>query len=217
MLQSGRELFQLLRDAAWQLANEGAARDGARQLDDQHPVLPLSIDLDQDVGVAALLGWSEQQSGLEPGLWTAELELWRGGWHPFGLGGGLHPESYPLADREPASGRQHIRLWSGPSPISGTRAERSPSWRSAAIKVSAEVDTVRVGDRLISVPFHGYVAIAVRRGQPATVTALADGRQVDSINLGRGASELYGNMRRRGPDRWPFARPVSVTTPDHMT
>ena len=61
MLQGGRELFELVRDAAWQLANEGAAHDGVRQLDDQHPVIPLSIDLDQDVGAAVLLGWSEQR------------------------------------------------------------------------------------------------------------------------------------------------------------
>jgi hypothetical protein len=97
-----RELFEHLMNAAWQLANEGAPADVPRQLDDQHPVIPLSIDLNQVVGSAVLVSWSEQQSGLEPGLWTAHLELEQGRWHPFGFCGGVYPESYPVADREPS-------------------------------------------------------------------------------------------------------------------
>jgi hypothetical protein len=88
--------------------------------------------------------------------------------------------------------------------MSGTQPEPPPKWRAAAIKVSGEVDTIKIGDRLISVPFHGYLPITIRQGQPGTVTALADGRRVDSINLSRGAGELSRPRRRRGPDRWPF-------------
>jgi hypothetical protein len=199
-----QELMQGLRDAVMHFAATGTSGDVKRTLDSKQSVIPLSIDFDGDVAAAALLGWSEQDSGLEPTLWKADLERRRGDWVNLGFSGGLPPESYPLTDREPAmNAGRHIRLWAGPDSIP-VEHPRSPGWRSAAIKLSAEVDQVRVGDRIIRVPFHGYVAVAIRQGQPAVATALSGDRPVASIDLGRGAGELYRRMRHQAPGGWPL-------------
>lgn len=196
---------QHLRDASYLLAAHGPAGSAVRELDEENPVIPLGIDIDQDVATAALLGWSEQDSGYRPSLWTASIEQHEGDWVPYGLAGGLPPSEYPLTDR-PACSREglHIRLYAGPNPEHGSGRRSGPVWLSAALRVTAEVDRIRVGDRVLEVPFHGYVPVAVRNLENAVVTAFGDGSQLDTLDLRRGTRDLYRELRRRDPDGWPF-------------
>ena len=209
MQQDRQTVYEQLREAAYLLAVREPQSSVARELDDENPVIPLGIDIDADVATAALLGWSEQDSGFEPSLWMASIELQEGDWVPYGLSGGLSPFDYPLADRRPCSREGlHIRLYMGPGREDGLGQRAGPSWLSAALHVTAEVDSIRVGDRVLGVPFHGYVPIAVRDPENAVVTAFGNGSLLDTLDLRRGASELYRELRRRDPDEWPFkARP----------
>ena len=209
MQQDRLKLNEQLREAAYLLAVQGPPGSVARELDDENPVIPLGIDIDDDVATAALLGWSEQDSGYEPSLWMASIDQQDGDWLPYGMSGGLPPFDYPLADRRPSSREGlHMRLYMGPNLEHGLGPRPGPQWLSAALQVTAEVDSIRVGDRVLEVPFHGYVPIAVRDPENAVVTAFGDGSQLDTLDLRRGASALYRDLRRRDPDEWPFkARP----------
>ena len=209
MQQDRLTVNKQLREAAYLLAARGPQSSVARELDDENPVIPLGIDIDVDVAAAALLGWSEQDSGYEPSLWMASIDQQDGDWVPYGLSGGLSPFDYPLADRRPCSREGlYIRLYLGPNLENGFGPQPGPAWLSAALQVTAEVDSVRVGDRVLDVPFHGYVPIAVRDPENAVVTAFGNGSLVDTLDLRRGASELYRELRRRDLDEWPFkARP----------
>ena len=205
MQQDRLTVNKQLREAAYLLAVRGPQSSVVRELDDENPVIPLGIDIDADVATAALLGWSEQDSGFEPSLWMASIELQEGDWVPYGLSGGLSPFDYPLADRRPCSREGlHIRLYMGPGREDGLGQRAGPGWLSAALHVTAEVDSIRVGDRVLEVPFHGYVPIAVRDPENAVVTAFGNGLLLDTLDLRRDASELYRELRRRDPDEWPF-------------
>ena len=205
MQRDRQSLSKQLREAAYLLAVQGLPGSVARELSDESPVIPLGIDIDINVATAALLSRSEQDSGHEPSLWMASIDRQEGDWVPYGLGGGLPPSSYPLADR-PACSREglHLRLYMGPNLEHGFGRLPSPAWVSAALQVTAEVDSIRVGDRVLAVPFHGYVPIAIRDPANAVVTAFGDGAQLDTLDLRRDASELYRELRRRDPDGWPF-------------
>lgn len=198
-------LNEQLRSAARLLAARGLPASIARELDDENPVIPLGIDIDHDVATAALLGWSEQDSGYRPSLWTASIQQLDGDWVPYALGGGLPPSDYPLADR-PASSQEglHIRLYDGPNPERGPRRRSGPAWLSAAVQITAEVDRIQVGERVLEVPFHGYVPIAVRVRGSAVVTAFGDGLQLDTLDLRQAPLDLHRELRRRDPDGWPF-------------
>jgi hypothetical protein len=201
MRQDRTRLTAQLREASYLLAIQGPPGAIAHELDDENPVIPLGIDIDTDVATAALLGWSEQDSGYEPSLWTATIEQQEGDWVPCGLAGGLRPSDYPLADRRAcARGGIHIRLYMGPDLEHGFGRRPGPAWLSAALQVTAEVDSIRVGDRLLEVPFHGHIPIAVRDPENAVVTAFGDGSQLDTLDLRRGAPDLCRELRRRDPD-----------------
>ena len=203
--QNRLKVNEQLRDAAYLLAVQGPPGSVARELDDENPVIPLGIDIDQNVATAVLLGWSEQDSDFEPSLWMASIDQQDGDWVPHGMAGGVPPFDYPLADRRPCSREGlYIRLYMGPGLEHGFGQRPGPAWLSAALQVTAEVDSIRVGDRMLEVPFHGYVPIAVRDPESAVVTAFGDGSQLDTLDLRRGASELYRELRRRDPDEWPF-------------
>jgi hypothetical protein len=205
MQQDWRRLKEQLRAASYLLAVEGRPGSIARELDDENPVIPLGIDIDRDVATAALLSWSEQDSGWVPSLWTASIDQPDGDWMPYGLAGGLPPADYPLTDRRAASPEGlHIRLYSLPNLEQGSGRRPSPAWLSAAVRVTAEVDRIRVGERVLEVPFHGYVPIAVRNPENAVVTAFGDGSQLDTLDLRRDGGDLYRELRRRDPDSWPL-------------
>jgi hypothetical protein len=203
--QDWRKLREQLRAVSCLLAAQGLPASTARELDDDNPVIPLGIDVDRDVATAALLSWSEQDSGWVPTLWTASIDQSEGDWIPYGLAGGLAPSDYPLTDRRASAPEGlHLRLYSLPSREQGSGRRPGPAWLSAAVQVTAEVDRIRVGERVLEVPFHGYVPIAVRDPENAVVTAFGNGSQLDTLDLRRDASDLSRELRRRDPDGWPF-------------
>jgi len=142
MEQDRARLTEQLRDASYLLAVQGMLGSSARELDDENPVIPLGIHIDQNVATAALLGWSEQDSGYEPSLWTASIEQREGDWVPYGLAGGVPPSDYPLADRPSCSqDGPHIRLYMGPNPEHELGRRPGPAWLSAALQVAASLAT----------------------------------------------------------------------------
>jgi hypothetical protein len=71
-------------------------------------------------------------------------------------------------------------------------------WLTAVLQASAEVDLLRLGDRELDVPFHGYVAVAARDQRKAVLTAIGrDGSALEALDLGRGARAIYLDQQRR--------------------
>jgi hypothetical protein len=160
-------------DVADRALTEGVPTSSPRRLDDENPVIPLAVDVDGDVAVVTLLSWSEQNSGWEPSLWDATLVGHDGDWYRAFASGGLPPRDYPLAARRPADpAGLHIRVY-GAGPQQSLSGDKS--WLSAAIHVTAEVETVR------------------RRARPAsTLPRLSAGRCARP-----GTSCRRGDRRRR--------------------
>jgi hypothetical protein len=201
------ELNRLIKDAAFRMLDEGVPATTASRLDDQNPVIPLAIDVDGDVAMATLLSWSEQSSGYEPSLCNVTLFERDDGWCPTGLSAGASPRDHPLTARRPASpAGLHVRLYELGSEEyePGVSQSREP-WLAAALLVTAEVESLRVGDRARTVPFHGYVPVAVRNPAQAVVTAVSsDGTVLETLDLRRPARDLFRELRQRDPDGWPL-------------
>jgi hypothetical protein len=201
------ELNRLIKDAAVRMLDEGVPTNTASRLDDQNPVIPLAVDVDGEVAMATLLSWSEQSSGYEPSLCGVSLFELDDGWCPTGLSSGVPPRDYPLAARRPAApAGLHVRLYDLGSEEyePGISQSREPRL-TAALLASAEVESVSVSGRARTVPFHGYVPIAVRNPAEAVVTAVSrDGTVLETLDLRRHALDLFRELRQRDPDGWPF-------------
>jgi hypothetical protein len=66
------------------------------------------------------------------------------------------------------------------------------------LEVTAAVDRITIGDRVLGVPFHGYVAVAVRTRRHAVVAALdRGGAVVERLDLARSPAELFAEQSRR--------------------
>jgi hypothetical protein len=200
---SYQELARAQSDAAIELVRSGMPAEISGELDDEHPVIPLAADVCDDVAMTAVLSWTDQDHGREPGLWLFEFRRRDGDWE---RGGGQSSvlAAYPLAGRLPAPpGSPLMFLLAGPNPVPG-RAPGERPWRSAALYVTAAVARVRVGRREVPVPFHGYlpVAMASPRGNPVTALG-SDGITLETLDLRRGATALYREQRQRSPGGWP--------------
>jgi hypothetical protein len=154
---------ELLTEAR-RLLSEGLPPVVPRALDADCRFIPLGLDTDADV--AAIEFVRRLPAGPlagQPGVQTLTLQRLAGQWVALGGGqGALH--DYPLKDRGPAAGQdgylsQHA---------SGFVVKRNPDgrvpWRSqrvfqARFRASAEVDKIKAGNRLLTVPFHGYTVI----------------------------------------------------------
>jgi hypothetical protein len=197
------KLRELIMQAAFLAVTESMPSTIARELTDENPVIPLDVDVDGDVAMATLLTWSEQDSGWEPSLENADLLRRSGRWDSIACSGGMRPRDYPLTSRRPADPPGlHLRVYeAGPQrgPSGGKR------WLTAALLVSAEVETLRVGDRERAVPFHGYMPVVVRNPAQATVAALSsDGSVLETIDLRHDSSGIFRELLHRDPDGWPF-------------
>jgi hypothetical protein len=200
-----RILNGLLIEAAEQAVSEGVPPGMSRRLDDEHPVIPLAADADGDVAMVTLLTWTDQDSGRQPGLWNQDLLKHNDGWHPVSGSGGRAPRDYPLTARRPAAPPGlHIRVYEA-GPQQSMNGDKT--WLTAALYVTAEVETLRVGDRQRPVPFHGYLPVVVRNRAEAVVAAIAsDGSVLETIDLRSEAADLYRALIRRDPGGWPFTR-----------
>ena len=199
-----RRLSGLIRDAAVRAVTDGVSETTiARQLDDDNPVIPLAVDIDGDVAMATLLTWTEQNSGLEPSLSNADLLKEKNDWFLSARSGGASPRDYPLVNRQPADPPGlHIRVYeAGPQRSSSG----DKSWLAAAIHVTAQVQTLRIGRRQRAVPFHGYVPVVVRsraRAHAIVAAVGSDGSVLETIDLRREPSDFWRDLRRRDPDGW---------------
>jgi hypothetical protein len=198
-----RTLSGLISEAAERAATEGVPASTARQLDDENPVIPLAVDGDGDVAMVTLLSWSEQDSGWEPSLWNVDLLQHDSTWYRVAASGGLPPRDYPLATRRPAEpAGLHIRVYQAGPQHSMTG---DTNWLTAAIHVTAEVETLRIGDRIRPVPFHGYLPVVARNRARAIAAGVGgDGSVLETLDLRRDASDLYRELRHRDPVSWPF-------------
>jgi hypothetical protein len=193
--QSWPELYAASRA----LLDQGLPDSVPRELSAEHPFIPLGVDIDEDVAVAAFLA-APPDEGPVPSLWKVTFEEYQGEWHRRGAQGGAGIPDYPLRDRGPiASQRLYVRQWLGPDPDGpDSGAHHDMVWLTAVLQASAEVDLLRLGDRELDVPFHGYVAVAARDQRKAVLTAIGrDGSALEALDLGRGARAIYLDQQRR--------------------
>ena len=200
---SDQELAQAQSDATIKLVRSGIPAEISWELDDEHPVIPLAVDVCDDVAVTAVLSWTDQDHGREPGLWLHQFRRRDGDWERNG-GPSTVLAAYPLAGRLPAPpGSQLMFLLAGPSPEPGRGPDERP-WRWAALYVTAQVVRVQIGRREVPVPFHGYLPVAMTSPRGNPVTALgSDGIRLETLDLRRGATVLYREQRQRSPGGWP--------------
>lgn len=62
-----------------------------RELDDEHRIIPLGVDIDQNVAVTAFLCWLAQEQGPVPGLQILAFRQDQGQWEPTGAASGPFP------------------------------------------------------------------------------------------------------------------------------
>lgn len=199
---SYQELARAQSDAAIDLVRSGVPAEISRELDDEHPVIPLAADVHDDVAMTAVLSWTDQDHGREPGLWLLEFRRRDGDWERLG-GQSSVLAAYPLAGRLPAPPGSPLMFLLGPNPVPG-RAPGEQPWRSAALYVTAAVARVRIGRRNVPVPFHGYLPVAMTSPRGNPVTALgSDGSTLETLDLRRGATVLSREQRQRSPGGWP--------------
>jgi hypothetical protein len=193
---------ELLTEARW-LLGEGLPRTVPRALDADCRFIPLSLDADADV--AAILFARRLPAGPRaghPGVQILTLQRLGGQWVALGGGqGALH--DYPLRDRRPAAGQGGYLSQHG----SGFVVKRNPDSRlprrsrrvyQARFRAAAEVDKIKAGNRLLTVPFHGYTVIVWQGRRPPAVTAIAaDGSQLASLNPDLDRFRLRTALRRR--------------------
>jgi hypothetical protein len=196
-----RTLSGLIIEAADRAVTEGVPPAIAHQLDDAHPVIPLAVDIDGDVAMVTLLTWTEQHSGWEPSLWNQDLVKHNDDWFPSSGSGGPWPRDYPLTTRRAADPPGlHIRVYQA-----GPQRRGGKAWRTGALQVSAEVETLHIGGRRRAVPFHGYMPVVARKLADAVVSAIgSDGSVLETIDLRKDPSDLYRELMHRDPDGWPF-------------
>lgn len=165
-----------------------------RELDDEHPIIPLAVDIDQDVAVTAFLCWTLEDEGPIPVLQTVDSYRDQGRWIPTGGAAGTFPE-YPIRDRRPAL-RQGRHLYLCMSGEESSGAGR-PTRRDAVLRATAEVDSIAVGARVLRVPFHGYVAVVARTRRTAVVIALdRGGSPLQTLDLSRDTRKLFAEQDR---------------------
>jgi hypothetical protein len=186
------------------LLRDGLPQTVPRRLDEAHRFIPLSLATDGDVAAIAFLRrLPAGHSGIE--TWILQR---RGQWCPLG-GGATTLRAYPLTDRLAAAeqGGYLGQLSSGF--VTRKPAGRFP-WGSrrvfhAQFRAAAEVDKLQTGNRLLTVPFHGYTVIVWRgRRAPAVTAVAADGSQLASLNPNLDHFRLRTRLRRRL--RWPGPR-----------
>ena len=180
----------------------------------------VASDIDADAGVAAvwLARWPGTRRAVEE---TLEFEWIDGGWRYLGGGSGSgQEERFSAADRPsgaragPASmmtcggstsvrslkKRQEQRTAGAATGAAGPASVAEAGWVACAqFRVAAEIETLQIGERRISVPAHGYV-LAVWKAPPSldipsrpriealrrdgsAVTRFEPGAHLDSLSL----------------------------------
>lgn len=166
------------------LITEGLPQVLPPRLSRRRRFAPLAFDVD---GRAAATLFVRRGVSGEPWIEEWTLERRGDGWHR--LGGGAGNVGYnPLAPRPPAAqlGGCVVRAGSG-------WVRRKVPWYSlrargisyARVRVSAEVEKLRVRDRWISVPEHGHqVVVWATHGAPRVEAWSSGGERLAVVDLG---------------------------------
>jgi hypothetical protein len=188
--------------AAEALLVQGLPGTVSRELDDENRIIPLAFDIDQDTAVTAFLCWLLDDEGPMPGLEMVTAFRHQGAWVAAGSSACSFPE-YPLRDRRPAPqpGR-HLSLCLHSSEHHAWR--RRPERRYAVLRVTAEVDRIAVGARVLDVPFHGFVTVTARTRRTSVVTALGrDGSALQTLDISRDPLKVFTEQDRGVSDGRP--------------
>ena len=190
---------QKLWMAADSLLTLGLPEEVPRELSEEDPYIPLGLDIDQDLAVAAFLCWQVPKNEPVASLQMVTLSYDQDDWNITGGATGPLLE-YPLNSRGPVNSHQvlmHILLH-----VSESSASRSQHPSGTVLRVPAEVDRVTVGGRILQVPFHGYLAIAIHGRKSAIVTAIdMDGSELGTLDLNRRVDKLIVEQSRALRDR----------------
>ena len=174
-----------VREECLRLLRDGLPDPAPAPSDQGRDFLPLGLDMDGDVAVVTFLHKDAPGTAAFIEGWTFHRR--DGEWRELGGAGGSAPEE-PLARRSSGEmGRHLLKYGSGRTVRNANRVlPWGAKWvNEARLRVSAEVDQVRVGQRLLDVPAHGHVAVVwgARRG-PLVEALAADGSVLDELNLG---------------------------------
>jgi hypothetical protein len=163
---------------------EGRRVEPVRRLTRRRRFAAMAVDISGD---AAVTMFARRGVGC---VWQEIHVLGRrnGQWEWLGSGGGTAAEHDLLADRPmvlPSFLRPGGTLavsGSGSTLDDGDGVSRDGEWINYAdVRVSAQVTSVQVEDRLLGVPWHGHVLVVWRTGErPSRVVALDEG----GISLG---------------------------------
>ncbi|MBE1605036.1 hypothetical protein [Actinopolymorpha pittospori] len=182
--------------ACQKVLHDGLPESVPAELDDQHPFIPLGVDIDGDVAAVALVvRWMEGPMAGRPGIQKYAFRRCGGEWVYLGGGGG-NVHDYPLRNRRPAGEQRggYLRPCSLGQSLRDRDRIHPPeaSWVfSAELQASIEVERVQIDHRTLPVPFHGHVLVVWSTPKPPPLTALAaDGTPLASVDLTDPASSV---------------------------
>ena len=157
-------------------------REDPRRLSRRRRFAALAVDVDGDVAGTLFVVRGPGHVRFE----THALAREAGTWRVLGGGSGGR-ETDGLADRPPAAelggpvavaGGGSVALGSGWAPWSGRYV------RYALLQAGAEVHTVDVGSRMLTVPRHGHLLVVWSTPRPPRAVARdADGRELAALDL----------------------------------
>jgi hypothetical protein len=181
--------------ASQTLLRQGLPSATGRELDDQHRLIPLGVDINGDVAATAFAWWLP--AGAQAGRTVLRTSIFHqvgGDWAYLGGGVGEF-RAYPLAERLPAGlQRSYLR----PCGYGQTRRDQPRRFLSratyvchAVLRAAAEVYWLQAGTRVLDMPFHGHAVLvwATRRG-PTVVALGADGSRQARMDLRRDPFEV---------------------------
>lgn len=146
--------------------------------------LPVAVDREDDVAVTMFL---RRGVNGEPWIDVHSLARGEGGWRLLGGGGGNADDNL-ITDGRGAADEAGLAcsLGGGGTVLNGDRlmpwAAKWVWW--AELRMAAEVATLRVGDRSVTVAAHGLAVIVWRSRQPPRAGALAaDGQELGQVRI----------------------------------
>jgi len=185
--------------------NDGLPATVPSELKDKNDLIPISVDIDDDVAAVAVLRWWEgppERPASAPRLPRPIIEvrgfcLVNNSWKITSGGVGSIVDDYPLPERPSVAELGTYLQWQGGGSLyAGDIVPDTDLYiHDARLRASAQVSELQVGSRRLTVPAHGYLVVAWSSKHPdPTVDALAmDGAALTSLDLGQmpGASRHH--------------------------
>lgn len=198
----GEDVSALVRDCR-AVIRDGLPATVPAVLDERHERIPLCVDVNGDVAAVAfatrLAPEAEASLGRREPVALVLVLHWRDGeWEIRGGGSGGTLRTYPLTARTTALPRNRLRIdGAGGRPLDADRGRYAFFVR---LRVDATVERLRVGGRLIDVPFHGNAMVVWSGESRPWIHALdAEGRVLVIPDLSRHAEALRPPRARSEP------------------